>query len=390
MLVGTWLKEVSDSLMNCLCKRLCICLSLTSAISSTGAETPRVHAISQIHQSAHEGLLSAAQSPNQPLQSARRVLQVQSSAANSAVSDVAKNLFMQARAFQGERAIEKYTGVIALAPTWSEPLLERANCYVTLGEEELALKDFDRVLALDSKNTTGLTERASCNIVIGNFEKALADLNASICLDPLNARAYEVFGDLNCTRRNFTDARKYYSESLKIKPQAQVFKKRAAVSIALSINNTKSALQDYRSCIKCYSRDIDAYECIARLYEKNKDYAEAARVYSELIAVQPNRPDNYLHRANAYLKAEKYNEALLDANRLMALNPKDDDLLFLRAQIYDGQKNYKMALRDVNACIAVYSGERGYLLRAAIYEHLGQPGLAATDKAKAASLKARP
>ena len=71
------------------------------------------------------------------------------------------------------RAINVFTEVIKLDPTWAEAWNKRATVLYMLGEFEKSQNDIDQVLALEQRHFGALAGQGLVNIQLKNYEKAI-------------------------------------------------------------------------------------------------------------------------------------------------------------------------------------------------------------------------
>ena len=72
-----------------------------------------------------------------------------------------------------EKAIEIFTDVIDLDPSWAEAWNKRATVYYMIGEFEKSQADINKVLELESRHFGALAGQGLVNIELENYEKAI-------------------------------------------------------------------------------------------------------------------------------------------------------------------------------------------------------------------------
>ena len=72
-----------------------------------------------------------------------------------------------------EKAIEIFTDVIDLDPSWAEAWNKRATVYYMIGEFEKSQADINKVLELESRHFGALAGQGLVNIELKNYEKAI-------------------------------------------------------------------------------------------------------------------------------------------------------------------------------------------------------------------------
>jgi tetratricopeptide (TPR) repeat protein len=89
-----------------------------------------------------------------------------------------------------QRAVDDFTGAIALMP--GEPVVyyERANTYRFLHQEERALQDYSEAIKLAPDYWEALGDRGITLVALGRYPQAVADLTRVIEYDPAGSYAY--------------------------------------------------------------------------------------------------------------------------------------------------------------------------------------------------------
>ena len=72
-----------------------------------------------------------------------------------------------------EKAIETFSNVIDLDPSWAEAWNKRATVYYMVGEFEKSQADINKVLELESRHFGALAGQGLVNIELENYEKAI-------------------------------------------------------------------------------------------------------------------------------------------------------------------------------------------------------------------------
>ena len=74
---------------------------------------------------------------------------------------------------QLNRAIDVFTEVIELDPTWAEAWNKRATVFYMIGEFQKSQDDIDKVLNLEKRHFGALAGQGLVNIKLKNYEKAI-------------------------------------------------------------------------------------------------------------------------------------------------------------------------------------------------------------------------
>ena len=82
------------------------------------------------------------------------------------------------------KAVEIFTKVINLDPTWAEAWNKRATVLYIIGEFEKSQNDIDQVLKLEKRHFGALAGQGLVNIELENYEKALESYKEAMRIYP--------------------------------------------------------------------------------------------------------------------------------------------------------------------------------------------------------------
>ena len=82
------------------------------------------------------------------------------------------------------KAVEIFTKVIDLDPTWAEAWNKRATVLYIIGEYEKSQNDIDQVLKLEKRHFGALAGQGLVNIELENYEKALESYKEAMRIYP--------------------------------------------------------------------------------------------------------------------------------------------------------------------------------------------------------------
>jgi len=85
---------------------------------------------------------------------------------------------------QYSKAVEIFTKVIELDPSWAEAWNKRATVLYMMGEFEKSQKDIDEVLKLEKRHFGALAGQGLVNIKLKNYEKAIMSYEEAMKIYP--------------------------------------------------------------------------------------------------------------------------------------------------------------------------------------------------------------
>ena len=86
--------------------------------------------------------------------------------------------------YQYPKAVEIFTKVIDLDPSWAEAWNKRATVLYMMGEFEKSQNDIDEVLKLEKRHFGALAGQGLVNIKLKNYEKAIMSYEEAIKIYP--------------------------------------------------------------------------------------------------------------------------------------------------------------------------------------------------------------
>ncbi len=115
-----------------------------------------------------------------------------------------------------DRAIDDYTQVLLLQPTYSDAYFFRARVYFRKREYDRAILDFSQHLLLKPDDPTTYTYRALAYHKAGHYDKAIDDYTKSVLLSPKWQLPYQGRGDTYLDNGEYDKAIGDYDEAIQL------------------------------------------------------------------------------------------------------------------------------------------------------------------------------
>jgi TonB family protein len=199
-------------------------------------------------------------------------------------------------------------------PQTSEEYFIRAQKHIEIysGNGAASLDDcafaaLNEAIRLDPNNTDALRVRGYGYYQRKQDDLASADYNKVIQIEPNNPRNYFV--------------RRYFYENTGLIDKA--IEDQTAILNLLLKNNPA----DNTELIK-------EFEKRAELYEKQEDYENAIKDYSEAIRIEPDSYILFYQRAKAFEKKGEFENAAKDYTEAIRLSPEFEHYYYNRAEVY--------------------------------------------------------
>jgi tetratricopeptide (TPR) repeat protein len=287
-------------------------------------------------------------------------------------------------------AVSDYSKIIEI--TKNDPgvytYLDRANSYIKLKRNDLALADFNKAILIDQTNPDSYHSRGYFyQFTLEKNEKALEDYNKAINLDSDYLPSYYnrglIFGNIGNPEKAIADFTKYIENSKEQDADAYYYRGLGFKDL----DNFNSALEDFNSAIQI-NPDDPRYYRFRGLSKSNLGNNEGAiDDYNESIRLDNNYSYSYMNRADSYYELGQYQNAILDYTNFIQLEPKNPDGYINRGVSKAILEKWQEAILDYNKAIELnVSYGLAYYNRAEAKHFLGNKMEACIDWKKALAL----
>ena len=207
-----------------------------------------------------------------------------------------------------EQAVKAYSILIEEYGYDAELMMDRSNCYSSLGYSELAIQDMNEVISKEKENLYFYDARACHYRYAGMYEDAIEDFSKVIELYPTSGYGYYNRGWCYELSGNDEEAMKNYNEGLEIdRSYPYLFLMRG--ELRLKQGNQGGAMEDFEMVVKLDTSVTDGSCRHYALHFLGKD-DEAKEWMDKLIAEDPDDSGNYYDMACLYSRMGKLDEAV--------------------------------------------------------------------------------
>lgn len=130
----------------------------------------------------------------------------------------------------------------------------------------------------------------------------------------------------------------------------------------MMLGNLKDAANFGQAAIRLDPKNTYYYLLLAQIYTSQKQYDQAAKVYTSLIHDVPDSNYYLFNLADLYLAQGKLNDALATYDKAEQQFGPNDEVAFKKQQIYLKQNNLEKALQEGEALMAANPEEIRYVL----------------------------
>lgn len=312
-------------------------------------------------------------------------------------------------------AVAEFSNALKINAKRGSLYLQRGLAYLELDEYQKALEDLDSAYELDKSNRLAiLVCRGRALTGLKKYDLALADLNEAIKDDPKFPLAFISRADTNLCKGDDEKALLDLEEALSLDPkQAKAYFLRARYY--KKKNKSDKALEDFSTAIKLDSSFLEKNyleptdqekemrdhfartlklgkkpDLTARLIERglaaerNGEYMEAIREFTDAIGDAPGSIEAYRWRASVYMHMAHFDKAINDLSKAIEDSPSDPELYAQRAKAYLVTGSIETAIKDYTKAIEVSKSAPATLFeaRGLAYSRLGRSEEAIKDFSK--------
>ena len=334
------------------------------------------------------------------------------------IKDLLQEAFALKASGHYKHAIEVFYKALELDNTSSELLLEIADLYDKLGNEEKALNYIEQILNKEPTHVEALKFLKHVFERRGAWQEAEQTAKNIYCVSHNPSDLAEIF-KLLIKQNKFDEIFEFNQNSddknvcLEV-ARAYYYKKDFGHALELleKIQTQMSENQDYLLLLgECYYYSNQKERCIdiiAKFSAKNaeqlnfiglvetylENYKSAIRYFNDAIKQNRSNSEYYYNLANVYFKLGEFSLAKRNYNLAISIEPENKNYHFALANLYYSEKHYKKALEELQGNFfearflkAVVLYETGYLALARrelneLAEEFSEKSMVAEYKAK--------
>ncbi len=202
--------------------------------------------------------------------------------------------------------------------------------YLAKSEEYLeAIETLSEALDRGFRSAPLLAKRAEVYMQMGNEELAIKDLNDATGSDRRNEELFILRGDLNYRQENFRRAVEDYDRALRLNPgNFSVYPRRA---LAYSKSGMyEEAKEDMMFYLEYFSEDDHAWYTMGIINMESGKYLDALRNLNRALEMEKSHPEYYLARGKSYYHARTFKYANNDLSMALDLDPKNAEAYYMK------------------------------------------------------------
>jgi arylsulfatase A-like enzyme/tetratricopeptide (TPR) repeat protein len=222
------------------------------------------------------------------------------------------------------KAVEYFKKTLSLKPDYDLAVVNMAQAYRGLGDDDAALAGFEHYLTLDPKDPYVHYQMGEIWLDRGDLAKAETLFRRALELDPRVAAAKNALGVVALDRDDVVTADRLIREAIAIKPDVRLAHFNLAL-LAERRGDLPGAEREYVEELKLHHDSYKAAFNLSRLYEQVGDREGQIEALKQSIVSNPRFAEGHIFLAKAYLDAgTNFDEAVDLARKGLELAPESE------------------------------------------------------------------
>ena len=250
---------------------------------------------------------------------------------------------------RAREAVRYFGKTLELKPDYDLAVINMAQAYRQLGDDDAALAGFERYLELDPKDAFVQYQIGEIWLDRGQVAKAEQLFNLALQLDPKVAAAKNALGVIALERGELDEAERRIREALAIKPTVRLAHYNLAL-VAERRGDLRTAEREYVEELKQHPETYKAAFNLSRLYEQVGDREGQIEALKASLKSNPRFPEGYFFLGKAYLDEGKNLQGAAEmARKGLEVGPKSQHAAlghYVLADVYSRQGRAEEAARE--------------------------------------------
>jgi tetratricopeptide (TPR) repeat protein len=228
-----------------------------------------------------------------------------------------------------------------------------ANDYFQRKWYNQAIQHYTAAIQSDAQLAEAFYKRAQCYMFIKENDLAIADLNEYLLLVPTDANAFNDRGTLHFRQGNIFGALEDYNYGLKIDPHHNMLLSNRG-RWQLHMGYFSEAIADFNLVIRSGEASPDIYYQSALASFEQQDYATVFSNIDHAIGKSDiQRYEYFFLKAKVQMQTAQYEMAITNFDKTIELSPRFAEGYIYRAVIYRQLKNKTAACEDFQMAAAL-------------------------------------
>jgi choline-sulfatase len=247
------------------------------------------------------------------------------------------------------KAVDYFKRTLSLKPDYDLAVMNLAQAYRRIGDDDAALAGFEHYLKIDPKDPFVRYQMGEIWMDRGDLARAEQLFREALQIDSSVAAARNALGVLALKRGDVTGAERMIREAIAAKPDVRLAHFNLAL-IAEQRGDIRLAEREYFEELKLHPDNFRAAFNLSRLYEQVGDRAGQIGALKQSIQSNPYFAEGHFFLAKVYLDSgSNFDEAITLAKKGLTLAPKSEYAPlghYVLADIYNRQGRSREAAQE--------------------------------------------
>jgi rhomboid protease GluP len=203
---------------------------------------------------------------------------------------------------QAAQALERFREAARRAPHDERPHLELGSLYLEQKRQGEAIQEYNEALRLSPDSAPAQLGLAAAYRQKGDLARSQQFLEAALGKDPGTAEGHTALADLCAEQKLYQEAVHHYQEAVRLKPDLATAHNNLAWLWATSedtkYRNPRGALEHALRAVELSHWKEPAYiDTLAEAHYANRNFAEAVKVQTKALQLDPDNPQFQEHMA---------------------------------------------------------------------------------------------
>jgi arylsulfatase A-like enzyme/tetratricopeptide (TPR) repeat protein len=248
------------------------------------------------------------------------------------------------------RAIDYYKRTLALKPDYDLAVINLAQAYRRLGDDDSALAGFEHYLTIDPKDPYVRYQMGEVWLDRRDLVRAEEQFRRALEINPKVASARNALGVIALQRGDAQGAERLIREAIAAKPDVRLAHFNLAL-LAEQRGDVREAEREYFEELKLHPDSYKSAFNLSRLYEQVGDREGQIGALKQSIQSNPQFAEGHLYLAKAYLESGgNLNDAINEARKGLELAPRSEYAAlghYVLADAYNRQGRNREASQEV-------------------------------------------
>ncbi|MCK4538689.1 MAG: tetratricopeptide repeat protein [Candidatus Krumholzibacteria bacterium] len=258
-------------------------------------------------------------------------------------------------------AITNLENAVSLNPEYVAAWSQLGTAYTNLKDYEKGIAAYETALEL-SAGDEGLISAIGYNYLhLENWPKAQEYFNMLLVKDENHYNANVNLAFIAQRQDRTEEAISHYEKALISNPDDATTMGTLA-GLYDKLGNKEKKFEYLARAIKAEPENHAFKKQLGRAYFNDKDYANAAPIYEELVTIYPDNADFHQRLGYSYSQSNRESEAPAELEKAIELTGGDAFTYAILAKIYNDNKNYNKALTAAKNGLALKIGQQDAIL----------------------------